>query len=135
MSAISSSLSVAQRLIHVLDHLGLPKAHFGLRHPVDLVGLLEHAPERVASVVMQGATGRPEPFAPIAARTLWLLGDAGPSGQMRARLEALPHVFVHWIKNYPEFLWSDTAVDHAEEMASTMLHFLQRMDAEDPPPP
>ena len=49
MSAISSSLSVAQRLIHVLDHLGLPKAHFGLRHPVDLVALLEHAPERVMS--------------------------------------------------------------------------------------
>jgi hypothetical protein len=106
----------------VLDHLGLPKAHFGLRYPLDLVGLLERAPERVASVVLQGATGRPEPFAPVAAHTLWLLGDAGPSGQMRARLEALPHVVVHGIKNYPEFLWSDTAVDHAEEMASTMLH-------------
>ena len=47
MSAISSSLSVAQRLIHVMDHLGLPKAHFALRHPVELVALLEHAPERV----------------------------------------------------------------------------------------
>lgn len=134
MSDISSALPVAQRLIHVLDHLGLPKAHFGLRYPLDLVGLPEHAPERVASVVLQGATGRPEPFAPVAAHTLWLLGDAGPSGQMRARLEALPHVVVHWIKGYPEFLWSDTAVDHAEEMASTMLRFLQRMDQESEPP-
>jgi hypothetical protein len=126
----SSALSVAQRLIRVLDHLGLPKAHFRLRYPLDLVGLLEGAPERVASVVLQGATGRPEPFAPVAAHTLWLLGDAGPSGQMRARLETLPHAVVHWIKDYPEFLWSDTAVDRAEELASTMLYFLQRMDVE-----
>jgi ubiquinone/menaquinone biosynthesis C-methylase UbiE len=134
MSAISPSLSVAQRLIHVLDHLGLPKAHFALRHPVDLGELLEHAPKRVASVVLQGATGRPEPFAPVAAHTLWLLGDAGPTAQMRARLEALPNAIVHWIKDYPEFLWSDTAVHHTEEMANTMLRFLQRMDAEGTPP-
>ncbi len=60
MSDISSALSVAQRLLHVLDHLGLPKAHFALRYPLDLVGLLERAPERIASVVLQGATGRPE---------------------------------------------------------------------------
>jgi hypothetical protein len=131
VSDISSALSVAQRLIHVLDSLGLPKAHFALRYPVDLVELLERAPERVASVVLQGATGRPEPFAPIAAHTLWLLGDAGPSGQMRAQLEALPHAVVHWIKNYPEFLWSDTAAHHTEEMARTVLRFLQRMDAAD----
>ena len=43
MSDISAALSVAQRLLHVLDHLGLPKAHFGLRYPLDLVGLLERA--------------------------------------------------------------------------------------------
>jgi len=135
VSDISSALSVAQRLIHVLDHLGLPTAHFGLRYPLDLVGLLERAPERVASVVLQGATGRPEPFAPVAAHTLWVLGDAGPSGQMRAHLEALPHAVVHWFTDYPEFQWSDTAVDRAEEMARTMLCFLQRMDTEDAPPP
>jgi SAM-dependent methyltransferase len=117
-----------------LDHLGLPKAHFGLRHPVDLVGLLEHAPERVASVVLQGATGRLEPFAPVAAHTLWLLGDAGPTGQMRVQLEALPNAITHWIKDYPEFLWSDTAVHHTEEVASTVLRFLQRMDEEDTQP-
>lgn len=135
MSDMSSALSVAQRLIHVLDHFDLPKAHFGLRYPADLVGLLEHAPARVASVVLQGATGRPEAFAPLAAHTLWVLGDAGTSGQMRARLEALSPASVHWITHYPEFLWSDTAVDHTAEVASTMLHFLQRMDAEDTLPP
>jgi len=96
------------------------------------VELLERTPERIASVVLQGATGRPEPFAPIAAHTLWLLGDAGPTGQMRTPLEALPQAVVHWITNYPEFLWSDTAVDHTEEIASTMLRFLQQRDAEGP---
>lgn len=131
MSAISSSLSVAQRLTQVLDHLGLPRAHFALRHPVDVIGLLEHARERVASVVLQGVTGRAEPFAPVAARTLWLLGDAGPTGKMRARLEALPNAVVHWIEGYSEFMWSDTAVDHAEEMTSAMLGFLQGMDQHD----
>jgi hypothetical protein len=50
---------------------------------------------------------------------------------MRVRLEALPNAIVHWIKDYPEFLWSDTAVHHTEEMASTVLRFLQRMDEED----
>jgi SAM-dependent methyltransferase len=50
---------------------------------------------------------------------------------MRAPLEALPHAVVHWIKNYPEFLWSDTAAHHTEEMARTVLRFLPRMDAAD----
>lgn len=135
MSDISSALSVAQRLIHVLDHLGLPRVHFALRDSLDLVGLLERAPERIASVVLQGAMGRLEPFMPVAAHTLRLLGDAGLSGQMRTRLEALPHAVVHWLKDYPEFPWSDTAVDRTEELASTMLGFLQRIDAEAAPPP
>ena len=39
MNDVSSALSVAQRLLHVLDHLNLPKTHFGLRYPADLVGL------------------------------------------------------------------------------------------------
>ena len=103
LSAIASSLSVAQRLIHVLDHLGLPKAHFALRHPVDLVDLLEHAPERVASVVLQGATGRPEPFAPVAAHS-WVLGDAGPTAQMHARLAALPSASCTGSRTIPSFL-------------------------------
>ena len=131
MSDIASALSVGQRLIHVLDHLGLSKAHFALRYPGDILELLERAPARVASVVLQGATGRVEPFAPLAAHTLWLLGDAGLSGQMRTPLEALPQAVVHWLTNYPEFLWSDTAVHHTEELASTILRFLQRRDAED----
>jgi len=128
---MSSALSVAQRLLHVLDHLALPKAHFGLRNPADLVGLLAHAPVRVASVVLQGATGRPEAFAPVAGRTLWVLGDAGPSGQMRARLEERAHGVVHWLTDYPEFPWSDTAVHHTAELARTMLQFLQQRDAVD----
>src|SRR5262249_33007366 len=132
---VSSSLSVAQRLIQVLDHLGLPRAHFGLRHPVELIALLEHAPERVASVVLQGATGRPEPFAPVAAHTLWVLGDAGPSGHRHARLTALLDPGVHRITNYADFLWSDPAGHHPEELASALLRFLQRMDAERALPP
>jgi hypothetical protein len=131
VSDIASALSVGQRLIHVLDHLGLSKAHFALRYPGDILELLERAPARVASVVLQGATGRVEPFAPLAAHTLWLLGDAGLSGQMRTPLEALPQAVVHWLQHYPEFLWSDTAVHHTEEMASTILRFLQRRDTED----
>jgi hypothetical protein len=109
VSDMSSALSVAQRLIDVLDHLGLPTVHFALRYPVDLVELLERAPERVAAVVLQGATSRPEPFASGATPTLWVLGDAGLSGQMRARLAALPHAVVHWLTDYPGFSWSDTA--------------------------
>jgi SAM-dependent methyltransferase len=129
MNEASSSLTAADRLVLVLDHLGLPKVHVGGRLPVEIVGLLERVPGRVASVVLQGANGRPEPFAPLGARALWLLGDAGPSAQMRPRLAATPNT-VEWIVGYPEFLWSDTVADRTDEIARTMLKFLGTMDAD-----
>jgi SAM-dependent methyltransferase len=129
VSEASSSLTAADRLLQVLDHLGLPKVHVGGRLLVELVGLLERAPGRVASVVLQGANGRPEPFAPLGHRALWLLGDAGSSGQMRARLASTPNA-VDWIVGYPEFLWSDTVAERTDEIARTVLNFLGTMDAD-----
>jgi SAM-dependent methyltransferase len=120
--------TVADRLVRLLDHLGLPRAHVCGRHPLDVADLLASAPERVASVVLQGASGRPEPFAPLGARALWLLGDAGATGPMRPQLERTPNT-VRWLGGYPEFLWSDTAGDRADEVAGTLLDFLGTVDA------
>jgi SAM-dependent methyltransferase len=124
-----SAPTIGDRLVQLLDYLDVPRAHVCGRHPLDVADLLERAPGRVASVVLQGANGRPEPFAPLGARALWLLGDAGPSDLMRPRLAASPNT-VRWLAGYPEFLWSDTVADRADEVATTVLDFLDTVDAD-----
>jgi SAM-dependent methyltransferase len=123
----SDRQSVGERLARVLDHLGLAAAHVAGRSALDIADLFAVAPERVASAVLQGAAGRPEPLAPLGARALWLLGDGGTSAQMRPRLEGAPGQ-VRWIEGQAEYLWSDTVGERADEVAGAMLDFLGGAD-------
>lgn len=120
---------VAQRLVQLLDQLGVARAHFCARAPLDILDLVRAAPDRVASIVLAGATGRPDDFHGLEARILWLLGDEGETGRlMAARLAAQPDFNVHWIKGFSEYGWSDTAAERTDEVSKALLDFLSERD-------
>jgi SAM-dependent methyltransferase len=121
---------LAQRLTAVLDSLGVARAHICARSPLDVLELLRDAPGRLASVTLQGASAKPEEFAALAGRLLWLLGDEGGTARLMApRLAAAPEIAVHWFKGYAEYGWSDTIVDRTDEVEQVLLAFLAKMDA------
>src|SRR5262249_40387466 len=114
----------------VLDRLGIARAHFGARVALDLEALTRDAPDRIASLVFQGAIARPEDFLEFRERSLWVQGDAGVVGKsMVSRLHPGTTANVHWLAGYEEFMWSDTPADRTSELGSAILGFLQRIDA------
>ena len=46
------NLSPTERLVALMDHLGLGTAHFGTPIPRDISGMAEEHPERLAGIVL-----------------------------------------------------------------------------------
>jgi hypothetical protein len=68
-------LSPTDRLIALMDHLGLGTAHFGTPIPRDISGLAAGHPERLAGIVLCVPSRLdPAPFAEIAERVLMISG-------------------------------------------------------------
>ena len=65
-------------LTALLDHLGIPSAHFAGRRSADLQGFMSRYPERVASLtVLCPAVLDPRTLMPLAGRLLVVTGDRG----------------------------------------------------------
>jgi hypothetical protein len=58
-----ADLSVADRLVQVLDHLGIESAHFAASMLADITGLVQAHPERIASLMLV-CPPRVDPSAP-----------------------------------------------------------------------
>jgi hypothetical protein len=120
-------LSAGERLVQLLDHLGIDRAHFCTRGTEELAGLLRIAPERVASVTVQGAGPLPN-WEGTAGRTLAVLGDQGrPAASGRGR----PYE-IRWLRDYESLGWSDTAADRRAELAIALLEFFDRVEQQQP---
>ena len=48
----TAELSVAERLVQVLQHLGIERAHFAASLPADITGFAQAHPERLASLTL-----------------------------------------------------------------------------------
>jgi SAM-dependent methyltransferase len=125
----SESLSAGRRIVRLLDALGITRAHVCARSPLDVLDLLGAAPERIASITLQGAADRLADFGALRGRVLWLLGDQGEyARQMAPLLDADPSANVHWIKGYAEFNWADTVHERGEEVSQVLLDFLDKVE-------
>ncbi len=125
MSDESPGLTLPERLNELLNGLGIGAAHFCAQAPEDLLGLLAESPSRVASMTLVGANGQPDAFTALGPRAFWITGDRGPIGQaMQRRLGSLPSSQVCTLAGYEQFMWSDTAAERTDEVATAMLSFL-----------
>lgn len=122
-------LPVEERIIQLLQHLGIQQAHFAAREAGDWRGLATAHPETISSLtlVCPGAIapGAAEHLAP---RLLVFNGDQGPRAELlRRTVAALPEAPLVTLHSYSNHLYADVVADRTEEVGSAIMDFLARM--------
>src|SRR5215211_7098321 len=136
-TAEASYRSPADRLVAVLDHLGIGRAHVATQIPSDIAGLALTHPERLGGIVLCTPVRLdPAPFTALAGRVLMISGEYGPTFEVTLRAEGrLPGAERYVLDGYEAQGWSDVAADRALELTGRMASFLQRHAADPPKPP
>src|SRR5690348_9522401 len=95
------------RLVALLDHLGIGRAHIATQIPGDIAGVAASHPERLAGIVLCAPVRLdPAPFAALAERVLMISGEYGPTFEVAVRAaERLPGAERHIIDNYEALGW------------------------------
>ena len=118
-------------LTQLLDHLGIPRAHFAGRSLADLQDFIVKHPERIASMTLVCPTVlNPRSLAPLGARLLVVTGDHGLAARrVRAALPDLPEARAVVLDDYAGLTWADLAADQGERIDVAMREFLRHRDA------
>ena len=128
-------LSPTDRLVALLDHLGLGMAHFGTPIPRDISGMATEHPERLAGVVLCVPSRLdPAPFADIADRVLMISGERGPAAEATARAAVrLPMAERSVLAGYDApGSWSDAVAERTQEITQGVIAFLGTRHADLP---
>ena len=133
---MSGNMTAAERLLALLDHLGIGKAHVATQIPADIAGLATQHAERLGGIVLCTPVRLdPAPFAALAERVLMISGEYGPTFEVCLRAaDRLPGVERTVLDSYEALGWSDVGADRSAEIAAAMTGFLQRYTAEKPRP-
>jgi SAM-dependent methyltransferase len=126
--------STAARLVALLDHLGLARAHVATQIPADIAELAASHPERLGGIVLCAPVRLDlAPFAQLAERLLMISGEYGPTFDVTVRAaDRLAGAQRHVIDNYEALGWSDVVRDCTAEIADRMTGFLSRFAADAP---
>src|SRR5215471_11869999 len=127
----TARIRIVDRIIQVLDHLGIQRAHIASAMPGDWQGLVTAFTDRVASLSLicptalaAGAAG------PIAARLLLVHGDRGPTvDRVSAAARQLPGATVVALADYAGLPFSDVAAERRDQVGVALVEFLRRMEA------
>ena len=117
---------VEERILQLLQHLGIDQAHFAARTPGDWTGLATTYPEACSSFTLVGPGGIvPDTVSSLVSRLLVFTGDQEPSAERNRRvLESLPDARHVTFRDYAILGWTDVVADRTGEMGSAMLQFL-----------
>jgi SAM-dependent methyltransferase len=130
-------MTATERLLALLDHLGIGKAHVATQIPADIAGLAMQQAERLGGIVMCTPVRLdPAPFANAAERVLMISGEYGPTFEVCLRAaDRLPGAERTVLDSYEALGWSDVGADRSAEIAAAMTGFLHRYTADTPRPP
>ena len=131
---MSGELSSTARLLALLDHLGITKAHIATQIPADIAGLAAGQAERLCGIVLCAPVRLdPAPFAAVAERVLMIAGEYGPTFEVCLRAaDRLQGAQRYVLDGYEALGWSDVVADRHAEMAAAMTGFLGRFGADVP---
>ena len=130
-------MTATERLLALLDHLGIDKTHVATQIPADIAGLAMQQTERLNDIVMCTPVRLdPAPFANAAERVLMISGEYGPTFEVCLRAaDRLPGAERTVLDSYEALGWSDVGADRSAEIAAAMTGFLQRYAADTPRAP
>lgn len=130
MPVQDTDMSATDRLVALMEHLGLASAYFGTAIPRDISGLATAHPERLAGIVLCVPSRLdPAPFSAIADRVLMIAGERGPAAEATARAMArLPAAQRSVLAGYDApGSWSDSVAERTDEIADRMVTFLDHL--------
>jgi ubiquinone/menaquinone biosynthesis C-methylase UbiE len=122
----AAAFPVEERILQLLQYLGIDQAHFAARTPADWTGLATRYPEVFSSftLVGPGAIG-PHLVSRLASRLLVFTGDQEASSErVRRVVEDLPDARLVTFRDYALVGWTDVVAERTDEVGSAMLHFL-----------
>ena len=117
---MTDQLPLTDRLIAVLDHLGIGQAHIASQIPGDMAGLVAARPERIGGIVcVTPIRLDPAPFAGVADRMLMVAAEYGATWEVTSRaLARLPGAQRVMLEGYEAQGWADTAADCPGELVA-----------------
>jgi ubiquinone/menaquinone biosynthesis C-methylase UbiE len=125
----SANPSVADRLVELLDHLKIERAHFAASMLADVTGLAQAYPGRIASLTLVCPPRLDSSLHALGDRLLIIAGDQGrPGGVVRDAIKNLPEATVIWLTGYFSPPWADAVADRTADVERALLSFLS-----DPP--
>lgn len=132
------NLTTADRVVALLRHLGIARAHFAqgddvaAERPEVAASLALLMPGRGSVPPLQALAGRGS----LAVPPLVVHGDAGPLADAAPLvLAAFPGAAAAPLRDYHSVLWSDVAADRCDEVLKAMLAHLAEADRAEPLPP
>lgn len=126
-------IPVEQRILQLLQHLGIARAHIAARAPEDWRGIATRYPERVASLTLVCPSGvDARALKPLGSPLLVIAAGQGALAERVSRpLMELTDATIHTLPDYAAHLWSDVVSDRCENIATHMLGFLHEEDQRD----
>jgi ubiquinone/menaquinone biosynthesis C-methylase UbiE len=120
-----TALTVDERIVELLRHLGIDQAHFACWLAHDWAGLAAKSPGVISSLTLVGGSFDPRAVEHLAAKLLVVTGDQGPRAKaVRDSMNRLPGAQLVRLGDYEIRAWSDLAAERADELSGAMLEFL-----------
>lgn len=128
-----TNLLTADRLVHVLDHLGIERAHFAASMLADVIDIARTHPERMASLTLVCPPRLDPSLRALGPRLLIIAGDQGrPGAMVRNSAASLPEATVVWLRGYFSPPWADVVADCTEQVETAIVNILSSEQAKSP---
>jgi len=130
MAEPAEEMSATDRLVALLDHLGLATAHVATAIPGDIARLATAHSDRLGGIVLCVPSRLdPAPFVGVAGHLLLIAAEHGPSADTAERVaERLAGAERQVLAGYEAAgSWADAVADRTGEIAERMIEFLARI--------
>ena len=117
-------MTLSDRIVAVLDALGIPRAHVATQLAGDIAGLVAGHSDRLGGIALVAPTRiNPAPFAALGERLLYIQPDGGMLARTAASaLPGLPDAKTATLEGYAAEGWTDLAADRADIVDLVAAH-------------